>query len=105
MMLIRFKSDTSGSFIMQESIATPLLSMMGMSGKHEGAVSEDELRASLLRLELALSQHAPAPADEDEDEDGEEREPAIALSVRATPLLEMLRRAQAADGYVMWQPD
>lgn len=100
-MLIRFKSDKSGSFIMQESVAVPLLRMMGMSGNPEGAVSEDELKTALRRLEAALaSERQPSP----EEEEGEE-EPAIGLAVRATPLLEMLRRAQAADGYVMWQPD
>ncbi|MCB1647994.1 MAG: DUF1840 domain-containing protein [Pseudomonadales bacterium] len=104
-MLIRFKSDKSGSFIMQESVAIPLLSMMGMSGRHEGAVSEDELRDALQRLEAALGRHTQAPTSTDEGDDEEEREPAIALSVRATPLLEMLRRALAADGYVMWQAD
>lgn len=102
-MLIRFKSDKSGSFIMQESVAVPLLRMMGMSGNPEGAVSEDELKTALRRLEAALaSERQPSP--EQEEEEGEE-EPAIGLAVRATPLLEMLRRAQAADGYVMWQPD
>ena len=105
-MLIRFKSDKSGSFIMQESVAAPLLRMMGMSGGTEGAVSEDALRDALQRLQAALAAEQQPQQEREEDDEGEdEEEPVIGLAVRATPLLEMLRKAQAADGYVMWQPD
>ena len=33
------------------------------------------------------------------------QKPPIALQRRALTLLEMLRRAAADEGYVMWQPD
>jgi hypothetical protein len=101
-MLIRFESNVAGQFIMMGDVALPLLRMMGMSGNMQGAVSGEDLTSAMHTLEVAL-QVAPAPnARAGEDE---EVEPPIALQRRALPLLEMLRRAAAGDGYVMWQPD
>ena len=41
----------------------------------------------------------------DAQDEEADNEPPVAMSQRAIPLLEMLRRAAADDGYVMWQPD
>ncbi len=112
-MIIKFKSDKAGEFIMMGHVALPLLRMMGGSGNTEGAVSGELLDEALQKLEAALQQSAAPinePIDEAEDgtekeEDEEEKQPRVTVSTRALPLLEMLRRAKAADGYVMWQPD
>ena len=100
-MLIKFKSEQSGDFVMMSDVAIPLLKMMGASGKPEGAVSSDELRASLARLESALKQ---LPV-QDQDDDEEEEDANVSLATRASPLLAMLRKAAAEDGYVMWQEE
>jgi hypothetical protein len=100
-MLIKFKSEQSGDFVMMSDVAIPLLKMMGASGKSEGAVSSDELRASLSRLENAL-QKIPA---QDQGDDEEEEDANVSLATRASPLLAMLRKAAAEDGYVMWQEE
>jgi hypothetical protein len=101
-MLIKFKSEQSGDFVMMSDVAIPLLKMMGASGKSEGAVSSDELRASLSRLEKAL-QKIPAQDQGDDEEDEEDAN--VSLATRASPLLAMLRKAAAEDGYVMWQEE
>ena len=94
---------------MMGHVALPLLRMMGGSGNTEGAVSGELLDEALQKLEAALQHVAPTatePVNGTEDEkDEEEKQPKVAVSTRALPLLEMLRRAKAADGYVMWQPD
>tara|TARA_R110002167_G_scaffold123825_1_gene302926 strand:- start:500 stop:799 length:300 start_codon:yes stop_codon:yes gene_type:complete len=99
-MLIKFKSEQSGDFVMMSDVAIPLLKMMGASGKPEGAVSSNELRASLARLESALKQLPVQDQDDDEEEDAN-----VSLATRASPLLAMLRKAAAEDGYVMWQEE
>lgn len=106
-MLIKFKSKESGDFVMMSDVALPLLKMMGTSGMSKGAVSADELRASLSRLESALAQVPEKVPEADADkEDDEETEVNPSLATRASPLLEMLRREAAEDdGYVMWQED
>lgn len=103
-MLIKFKSEQSGDFVMMSDVAMPLLKMMGASGKSEGAVSSAALRDSLASLESALQQ-VPAQEQDREDEEGEEKEKNVSLATRASPLLAMLRKAAAEDGYVMWQED
>jgi len=102
-MLIKFKSEQSGDFVMMSDIALPLLKLMGASGKSEGAISKDALRDALNQLESGLKQHKRAESNTEEDD--EEQEPAISLTTRAAPLLEMLRKAAVEDGYVMWQED
>ena len=105
-MLIRFKSNIAGQFIMMGHVALPLLRMMGGSGSTEGAISGELLDEALQKLEAALQQAAAPPGDDTENEkDDEEKQPRVGVSTRALPLLEMLRRAKAQDGYVMWQPD
>jgi hypothetical protein len=102
-MLIRFESDIAGQFIMMGDVALPLLRMMGMSGNEQGAVSGADLLTALATLEEAL-RRVPVPR-AGADEEDEDQEPPITLQRRALPLLEMLRRAAADEGYVMWQPD
>lgn len=105
-MLIRFTSDVAGHFIMLGDNALPLLRLMGMSGREEGAVSGEDLRQALQTLQAGLQRAAelaarPAQDNEDDDEDVVP----VSLQRRALPLLEMLQRAARDDGYVMWQPD
>lgn len=102
-MLIKFESEHSGNFVMLSDVALPLLKMMGMSGNTEGAVSEENLATALATLESAL-QRANQPARDSDDDDDEDDAP-IGLSTRASPLLEMLRKAKREGGYVMWRPE
>ena len=105
-MLIRFTSDVAGHFIMLGDNALPLLRLMGMSGREQGAVSGEDRRQALQTLQAGLqraAELAARPAQESEDED-EDVVP-VSLQRRALPLLEMLQRAAREDGYVMWQPD
>jgi len=103
-MLIKFESEHSGSFVMLSDVALPLLKMMGMSGNTEGAVSEENLATALATLESAL-QRANQPAPDSDDDDDDEDDAPIGLSTRASPLLEMLRKAKREGGYVMWRPE
>lgn len=102
-MLIKFKSEQSGDFVMMSDVALPLLKLMGASGNTEGAVSDKALHSALRQLETGLQQQEKNQVEPEDDD--EEQEPALALSTRAAPLLEMLRKAAAEDGYVMWQED
>jgi Domain of unknown function (DUF1840) len=60
----------------------------------------------LANLQAADGQATAAPPALNEDrsaEDDEKREPPVALTARATPLIEMLQRAAAANREVMWE--
>ena len=106
-MLIRFSSDVAGHFIMLGDNALPLLRLMGMSGREEGAVSGDDLQQALQTLQAGLqraAELAARPATDSDEEDDQDIVP-VSLQRRALPLLEMLQRAARDDGYVMWRPD
>ncbi len=105
-MLIRFTSDMAGHFIMLGDNALPLLRLMGMSGREEGAVSGEDLKQALQTLQAGLQRAAELAARTAQDnEDDDEDVVPVSLQRRALPLLEMLQRAAREDGYVMWQPD
>ncbi len=105
-MLIRFTSDVAGHFIMLGDNALPLLRLMGMSGREEGAVSGEDLKQALQTLQAGLQRAAELAARTAQDnEDDDEDVVPVSLQRRALPLLEMLQRAAREDGYVMWQPD
>lgn len=99
-MLIKFYSEESASFVMFDSVANQLLTMMGCGGSTEGAVSGEALSSALDHLALAITHEKDKAVSGNPDESEE-----VALSIRATPLIEMLRRASDAGGYVMWRPD
>lgn len=116
-MLIKFSSEQSADFVMLHNAADQLLSMMGHAGSTEGSVSGEALNSALSSLTSTIECEPDAPAndnvdkpenaddwDEDEDEADEEPEP-VTVSARAAPLVNMLRKAKGADGYVMWRPE
>lgn len=103
-MLVRFRSKQSADFIMFGDVAKTLITMMGHSGAIPGAMSAAEVPAALARLQHALSGEsviAPAPAADAGDEPAGDQ--AVTLGRRAVPLVEMLRAAAAAGGYIMWE--
>ncbi|HDZ08290.1 DUF1840 family protein [Pseudohongiella sp.] len=113
-MLLKFYSEESAGFVMLDSAADQLLTMMGQGGSKKGAVSGETLTAALDRLTSAIAHEQDKPAsdnpdekagyDDRDDEDSDEPED-VPLSARAAPLIAMLRRASDADGYVMWRPE
>lgn len=106
-MLIKFQSNAAASFTMLADDAKPLLKNMGQAGKLEGSVSGSNLSDALTQLEAALAAEALAPITEiqvSEEIDPDEKPP-VDISIRAGPLLDMLRKAQSGDTYTMWRPD
>lgn len=108
-MLIKFQSKATAPFSMLVDTARPLIAGMGQGESLEGSVSGATLRDALAQLLASLKQaeqmsplQAPASKEEDLDPDAETP---IASSVRAVPLLEMMRKALEEDTYVMWQPE
>ena len=107
-MLIKFQSRDAAAFSMLLDDARPLIRGMGHGEKLEGAVSGENLNDALAQLESALRQAAEEPmldAQTSEDVDPDAEEPPVAINVRAVPLLEMMRKAQENESYVMWQPE
>ena len=97
-MLVRFKSTATESITMFGDVAAQLIDMMGASGAIPSAIAAKEIPASAERLRQKLQSHVEPPTGNTDD-----AEPAIALSTRAGPLLDILQRASAANVPVMWE--
>jgi len=110
-MLVTFRSTATDPVLMFGDTATPLLRMMGASGKVPGALKAEDVPGALQKLQSALDQleteTAATPAmNQDrsaEDEEGKTREPPVQLAVRAVPLVNLLKRAAAAQAEVAWE--
>ncbi len=96
--------------------AVELLKLMGASGHVPGALNAEDVPAALQSLEsaverLKMATHADTPARPadnedwaaDEDKELEDRQPPIALTTRAVPLLSVLKRAAAANAELVWE--
>jgi hypothetical protein len=99
-MIVTFTSKASASVTMFGDIALQLLKLMGHSGTVPGALRPEDIPAALQHLEAGLSRQAAAnkPANDDDSD----QEPAVGLSTRAGPLLDLLRASAAAGCHVMW---
>lgn len=113
-MLITFKSSATEPITMFEDAAVELLKLMGATGRIPGGLSPEDLPAALARLEAAVEelkagarQRAAAPPaqkqEQDDDRDADDREPPVAITTRAVPLLDLMRRAVAAKAELVWE--
>lgn len=115
-MLVKFKSSATESITMFKDAAVELLRLMGATGRIPGGLNPEDvpealskLESSIERLKAATHAATPArPADNedratDEDSDDEDREPPVAITTRAVPLLSLMKRAAAANAELVWE--
>jgi len=101
---------------MFQGAAVELLKLMGATGRIPGALNAEDVPEALQKMESAIERikmqtHAEAPARPadnedwaaDEDKDKKDREPPIALTTRAVPLLSLMKRAAAAHAELVWE--
>lgn len=114
-MLVTFRSSATESITMFRDVAVELLRMMGATGKIPGGLSADDLPAALAALETAIerlkaAQHAPTPSPAADNEDAasndndDDRGPPVAITTRAVPLINLMKRAVAAKAELTWEP-
>jgi hypothetical protein len=104
--LVRFSSVETESVTMFGDVAKRLITLLGGSGTIPGAIAAEDIPAALQRLRqslLAQKQQADDPESDLEDSKDDDKEPAVELSARAVPLIDILERASAADAPVMWE--
>ena len=100
-MLITFSCPAYADLTMFGEVAVQLLKIMGHSGTVPGAISTEDVQATLLRLEAAI-EHSPEPIASIKQKEDENDELAVSLSHRALPLLELLRAAAKEKCNVIW---
>jgi hypothetical protein len=98
-MLVTFTTDAYADITMFGEVAHTLLKMMGHSATVPGAILATDVAEALRKLTLAVEAEKDLPPVEVDDEN----EPAVSLSNRALPLINLLTAAAKADANVMWK--
>lgn len=106
-MLYRFKSQATADVVMLEANARQLLDIAGRPSGPKGIITVDQIPAALSALEAAVRNEGEkhqhnhdAYAMESHADDAERQH--IGLHQRALPLMDMLKRSQAAGKDVVW---
>ncbi len=98
-MIVTFKSKAGANLIYTGDIAIKLLALMGRDDKVPSALYAEDVAAALTSLRLALDNTRQQGVIAQPNPDNK----AIALSVRAQPLLDLLSKAQKKKCPVMWE--
>jgi hypothetical protein len=102
-MIVTFRTKAHADIVMFGDVAVELLKLAGHSGTVPSAIPAEDLQETIARLEAGLAQRHALPEDEEGGERGDDAdvEPAVPLSRRAYPLLQLLRAADKAGADVM----
>ena len=93
-MIYKFKSKAAGDVIMLQPHGDQLMRLMGREPAAKGIIETADMPAAIRALQEAAAQ-ATAPA----DSDGER---GVGLKQRVWPMVEMMKRAQAAGEPIVW---
>ena len=107
-MLVRFLSSETGEILMFADAARPLLQVLGKATSAHGTFTQAEMAsaAQTLRDAVKRADAPPPPPDEDErDETGKKKEPVVAMSQRAWPMIDMLERTSKGGpkANIVWE--
>ena len=105
-MIYKFRSKAAGDVIMMGPSGDQVLRLLGREPAAKGIIEPAAMPAAMAALEAALAAEEAARAQAGRDAAAEGRKPApsegVTLRQRAWPLVEMLKRAQAANQEIVW---
>ncbi len=100
-MIYKFKSKASGDVIMLGPQGDQLVQLLGREPASQGIIEPAAMDAAISALQNAISaENAPGGSEAATDDD--KKATAVGLQARLWPMVEMLRRAQAAGEPVVW---
>ena len=94
-MIYKFKSPATGDLIMLGPLGDQMLRALGREPSPKGIIEPADMPAAIAALQAAIA------ADERPAEQDDKPAP-VGLRQRLWPMVEMLRRALAADAPVVW---
>ncbi|KNZ31368.1 MAG: hypothetical protein AD742_17535 [Methylibium sp. NZG] len=106
-MMYKFKSKAAGDVIMLGPNGDQVLRLMGKEPAAKGIIEPADMAAAISAIEQAVAadeaaraaSKADAAAEQDKPEGPRDR---VSLRQRAWPMVEMLKRARAADQNIVW---
>jgi Domain of unknown function (DUF1840) len=100
-MIYKFKSAVTGDLIMLGPHGDHMLRLLGREPAPKGIIEPADMGAALAQLQAAIAADEQ-PAGAAEDPADAAAKPPVGLRQRLWPLVEMLRRCQAAQEPVVW---
>ena len=97
-MIYKFKSAATGDVIMLGPHGDQLLRLLGREPAATGIIEPVAMPVVVATLQAAIAAQEQVPVDDTEAS----ARPAVALRQRLWPMIEMLRRSQAANEPVVW---
>jgi glucose-6-phosphate isomerase len=105
-MLVVFTNKSGGTVEMFEKVALEMIKMMGRRQAVPSAISAEDLPAALQSLQQELKALEQAAAEETEDADSttddEDAPKQVGISIRAYPLIELMKHAIDNQSFLMW---
>ena len=102
-MIYKFKSKAAGDVIMMAVNAEPVLRLIGKEPAAQGIIEPAALPAAIAALEQAVAAEDAARQSGVKDDADDTAAPGqISLRQRAWPLVEMMKRSQAANQAIVW---
>ena len=105
-MLYKFKSKAAGDLIMTAPNGDQILRLIGREPAPKGIFLPEQMPAAIAALQAAVAEdEAQRRADEQEAAAAGKTLPpreGVSLRQRAWPLIEMMKRAQAAGQEIVW---
>lgn len=95
-MIYKFRSSATGELIMLGPQGDRMLRLIGREPASQGIIEPAAMAGAIDALLAAIA------TDEVPPEDDDARAPPVGLRQRLWPMIEMLRRARAADAAVVW---
>jgi hypothetical protein len=102
-MIYKFKSKAAADLLMNGPIGDRLLTLIGKEPGPKGIIEVAEMPAAMRAIETAVGAESPRRANDDDD-DGAPGQVSdhVSLRQRVWPMVEMMKRAQAAGEPIVW---
>ena len=105
-MIYKFKSKAAGDVIMMGPAGDQVLRCIGKAAAPQGIIEATAMPAAIAAIEQAIAadEAARAAAEREAAAEGRQLPPreGVTLRQRAWPLVEMMKRAYAADKEIVW---
>jgi hypothetical protein len=102
-MIYKFKSKAAGDVIMMGPSGDQVLRIIGKEPSSKGIIEPVQMPAAIQALEQAVATEEAARKEAQEQDDAKPgKGDGISLRQRAWPLVEMMRRAHAANENIVW---
>jgi len=98
---VTFSCKVCPNITMFGDVAVRMLKLMGHSGTIPSALAAEDVPPALTRLEAAVEADKQSPKPQ-EPAEGPDDEPVVSLSLRAGPLIDLLKTAAEEKCDVMW---